>query len=386
MSPPRIRRAAALPPRDEIRRRARERSRASVRSGRERLVIAARPIVHTSVAAALAWLVAVELVGREQPFFAPVAAVITLGLTVGQRGRRAVELAFGVALGILIADALVLAIGTGTLQIALVTALAMLAARALGGGPLVVSQAAVSAVLVATLQPPTDGFSFIRSLDALIGGGVALIVAAVILPVNPVTLIRRTAEPVIVELSATLDDVAAALEARDGELAERSLVRARDMEDLLADLSEAIEAARESARISIRRRGAQETVREHAEAVRNLELAVRNVRVVARGANRAISLDDHTPPELIAALRDLAEAVQGIGPALEGGDGDAEEAAEAAESARHAAVNANAALEQTGNMSALHLIGQVRSTAVDLLRALGVDRATAVEDVRTPGG
>lgn len=354
-----------------------------MRSGRERLVIAARPIVHTSVAAALAWFVAVELVGREQPFFAPIAAVITLGLTVGQRGRRAVELAFGVALGILIADALVLAIGTGTLQIAAVTALAMLAARALGGGPLLVGQAAVSAVLVATLQPPTDGFSFVRSLDALIGGGVALVVAAVILPVNPVALIRRTAEPVIVELSATLDDVAAALEARDGELAERSLVRARDMEDPLGDLSEAIEAARESARISIRRRGAQETVREHAEAVRNLELAVRNVRVVARGANRAISLDDDTPPELIAALRDLAEAVHGIGPALEGGGG---EVGEAAESARRAAVNAHAALEQTGNMSALHLIGQVRSTAVDLLRALGVDRATAVEDVRTPGG
>jgi uncharacterized membrane protein YgaE (UPF0421/DUF939 family) len=353
-----------------------------MRSGRERLVISTRPIVHTSLAAALSWLVAVELFGREQPFFAPIAAVITLGLTVGQRGRRAVELAFGVALGILIADALVLVIGTGTLQIALVTALAMLAARALGGGPLLVSQAAVSAVLVATLQPPTDGFSFERSLDALIGGGVALVVAAVILPVNPVTLIRRTAEPVIVELSATLDDVAAALEARDGELAERSLVRARDMEGLLADLSEAIEAAHESARISIRRRGAQESVREHAESVRNLELAVRNVRVVARGAMRAISLDDHTPPGLIAALRDLAEAVQGIGPALQGGDGEAEEAAE---SARHAAMNANAALEQTGNMSALHLIGQVRSTAVDLLRALGVDRATAVEDVRTPG-
>ncbi len=377
----RIRRAAALPPGDEIRQRARDRSRASVRSGRERMVVSARPIVHTSVAAALAWLAAVELLGRDQPFFAPIAAVVTLGLTVGQRGRRAVELAVGVALGILVADTLVLVIGTGTLQIAMVTALAMVAARLLGGGPLVVSQAAVSAVLVATLQPPTDGFSFVRSLDALVGGAVALVVAAVILPVNPLSLIRRTAEPVLSELAATLDDVAAALEARDGELAERSLLRARDMDDMLVDLGEAVDAARESARISIRPRRSRGSVRTHVESVRNLELAVQNVRVVARGAMRAVSLGDHTPPELTAALRDLADAVQGVGPALEGGDGDADAAADAA---RRAAVNANAALEQTGNMSALHMIGQVRSMAVDLLRALGLDRATAVDDVRAP--
>ena len=35
-----------------------------------------------------------------------------------------------------------------------------------------------------------------------------------------------------------------------------------------------------------------------------------------------------------------------------------------------AAAAANAVLEQTGNMSATHLVGQVRSIAYDLLRAL----------------
>lgn len=53
---------------------------------------------------------------------------------------------------------------------------------------------------------------------------------------------------------------------------------------------------------------------------------------------------------------------------------------------RRAAANANAAMVETGNMSALHLIGQVRSKAVDRQRTLGVDRATAVEGVRIGGG
>ena len=37
----------------------------------------------------VAWLVATEVVGHARPFFAPVSAMITLGLTQGERGRRA---------------------------------------------------------------------------------------------------------------------------------------------------------------------------------------------------------------------------------------------------------------------------------------------------------
>ena len=122
------------------------------------------------------------MLGHPTPFFAPVAAIITLGITVGQRGQRAAEVAFGVALGIAVADLLVLQIGTGTAQLALVVALATSAAIFLGSGQMLATQAAVSAALVATLQPPTDGVSFARFLDALVGGGVALLINALVLP------------------------------------------------------------------------------------------------------------------------------------------------------------------------------------------------------------
>jgi uncharacterized membrane protein YgaE (UPF0421/DUF939 family) len=149
--------------RDELLEQAAEASRAGLRTRQERIAAGARPILHSAVAASLAWLVATELVGHEQPFFAPISAVITLGLTVGERRRRAVELAIGVAVGIAIADALVAAIGTGTWQIGIVVALAMAGAALVGGGPLLASQAAASAVLVATLQPPEGGFDFDRA-------------------------------------------------------------------------------------------------------------------------------------------------------------------------------------------------------------------------------
>jgi hypothetical protein len=63
--------------RPELLEQAAEASRAGLRTRRERIVAGARPILHSAVAASLAWLVATEVVGHEQPFFAPISAVIT---------------------------------------------------------------------------------------------------------------------------------------------------------------------------------------------------------------------------------------------------------------------------------------------------------------------
>ena len=174
-----------------------------MRTRRERIIATARPILQASVAASLAWLIATEVVGHSAPFFAPISAVITLGLTVGQRRRRAVELAIGVSVGIVIADLLVGAIGTGTWQVGVVTGLAMLAATLVGGGTLLASQAGASAVLVATLQPP-EGFDFTRSLDAAVGSATALLVGALLLPIDPVRLVREGLGPVLDRLAAVL--------------------------------------------------------------------------------------------------------------------------------------------------------------------------------------
>ena len=71
------------------------------------------PILQTAVAASAAWYLAALLLGHEQPFVAPIAAVISLGATAGRTGRRAVEWFFGVTFGLAVADLLMFAIGTG---------------------------------------------------------------------------------------------------------------------------------------------------------------------------------------------------------------------------------------------------------------------------------
>jgi uncharacterized membrane protein YgaE (UPF0421/DUF939 family) len=115
------------------------------------------PILQTAVAASLAWFLASAALGHEQPFFAAIAAVVSTGVVVGQEGRRAIELVFGVACGLAVADLLVLAIGTGTVQIGIVVALAMAAAMMVGGGTLLITEAGVSALLAITLEPSSKG-------------------------------------------------------------------------------------------------------------------------------------------------------------------------------------------------------------------------------------
>ncbi|HEX5618886.1 MAG TPA: FUSC family protein, partial [Solirubrobacteraceae bacterium] len=223
-----------------------ERSRVSMRTRLERLRVSWRSILQVGVAAGLAWVIATELFGHPRPFFAPVSAIIILGLTTAERGRRAVEVALGVALGIAVGDLLVLEIGVGAAQLSVVVMLATALAIFLGSGQMLAGQAAVSAALVATLQPPTDGVTFARFLDALAGGAVALIVNAFVLPADPLAMIRRAARPVLDELAATLDDIAVAIVERDRALADAALVRAREIDEPTERFAESVNVARET--------------------------------------------------------------------------------------------------------------------------------------------
>ena len=69
-------------------------------------------LAQAAIATSVAWILAQQLFGHERPIFAPVAALIGVSASLGQRRRAAVEMVIGIALGVGIADALVVLIGT----------------------------------------------------------------------------------------------------------------------------------------------------------------------------------------------------------------------------------------------------------------------------------
>lgn len=334
-------------------------------------------LLQTAAAAGIAWYLAHSLLHHRSAFFAPVAAVIVFGLAPGRRTRRAVEIVLGVGVGIAVSDLLITAIGRGPVQVGLVVLLATTGAILLGGGALVVSQAASSAVIVATVNASAGGVVQTRFADALIGGAVGLTVLAIV-PRNPARMVRRVAEPLFAELAGTLDDVAAALEARDIEATMRARERARGLDALVAQLQNALELAGETVWIAPSQWHERGRIERVVTAATHLGFAVRNVRVLARAALRAVELEPAIPADLVLSVRDLADAVRRLEATLElGGSGD-----DVREAAERAAADATRSLEEGMGFAIGVLVGQVRFVATDLLRALGLGRAEAVGQLR----
>ena len=208
-----------------------------------------------------------------------------------------------------------------------------------------------------------------------------LIVSGLLLPANPLRTVRRAARPVLDELAATLDDIATAILERDRGLAEAALVRARGIDGLLVEFADAVSVSRETTRYAPPRRRYRARVEDYAGAASRIDLAVRNVRVLARGTIRAVRLNENVPPEVAQAVRDLAIAVRAFSEAAESEDFEA-----VREPALRAAAVATQVLEDTGNMSVSVIVGQVRSTATDLMAGTGMSHEQAADEVTRASG
>ncbi|PLS84525.1 MAG: hypothetical protein CYG60_17470 [Actinobacteria bacterium] len=329
-------------------------------------------IVQTAVAASAAWYLAGLILGHETPFVAPIAAVIALGGTIGREGRRAVEWVFGLALGLATADLLMMVIGTGPVQIAVVVGLAMAVALFLGSGAAFVTEAGVSAILVITLDPSTAGPTPDRFLDALVGCCVALAVH-LISPLDTKRMVEKAARPVLGNLASALGETADALGEGDREKAERALRAARSLDVEVDGLKEILAAGYEDARLSPKARKALVYLGFYAAAADGIDLAVRNTRVLARSAVSAVGDGEPVPAGLTEAVRDLARSAEALAVQLE----EPARATGTGYFALEAAGKATAALGQRNDLETNVLVGQVRSTAVDLLQASGMDSETA---------
>ena len=137
------------------------------------------PVVQAALAAGLSWFVAVHLFGHRAPLFAPVAAIVSIDMTLGQGLRRAIELVVGASVGVGVGALLISEIGTGPWQIAVVVALATSAAVLLNGRAVINVQAAVTAILMATVYVPGDTSGIDRLFDGLIGAAIGLVIVAV---------------------------------------------------------------------------------------------------------------------------------------------------------------------------------------------------------------
>ncbi|ASW56948.1 FUSC family protein [Plantactinospora sp. KBS50] len=358
----------------ELRRRVRPTVRERTHRVRYNLVLA----VQAGIAASLSWLVAHYLLQNPDPVFAPISAVGTLAASVGQRLRRTIELIIGVAVGIGVGDLFIVAFGVGWWQLGMIVTLAVLIAIFLGGGPSVVTQAAVTALLLVALAPKASDLEFPRVIDALVGGFVALGVGLVLLPFNPLRVVDRAARPALETLARELDVTSRALADGDPDRAQAALDRVQEVQQHMAGLQEALEAGRETATLAPvrwRRRGA---LAQYVEGAEFIEHAVANAGTLIRRSVTALEDGEPIPDPLPSAVAQLAEAVRQL--VAELGAGLEPEATR--ERALRAVGEAGRAYADGVGFSGSVVVAQLRTTASDLLRASGIDRIEANRQVR----
>ena len=343
-----------------------------------------RPALQTGVAAGLAWWIAETALGHPAPVSAAVVPTIAIGAATAQRLRRTVEVVLGVSLGIGFATLLVAAVGHGPLQLALVVMLGMLVAATLGGGELLMMQVGITAILIFASAGASGEAAAGRVADALVGGGCALAVSLLVLPPNPVKLLGTRVRALMAELRATLADVAAALRARDADLAAAALDRARATDPLVVSLNDARPVAVEVARFVPTARGRRHQVAEVEAAIPHLDHVTRNVRVIARAA-LALTLDEQPNfPEGARVTEQLAEAIE----RMDLTSRDRADGRSAVELTARAADRAAALHERTGSTSIGAIATATRGIAEDLSAAIDSPESPPRENPHrgTPGG
>jgi hypothetical protein len=313
-------------------------------------------IAQTAAAAGIAWELALQIPNHGRPFFAPIAAVIGLAADRGRRGRQAIQMIIGVALGILVGAAVVGAVGVGAWQLVVASALTLLVATGSGAPPVIRTQATASAILVVALHVPGTNLALQRLIDALIGGGIATVMARFLFPVEPLDLVRREAIALRTGLADVLEAAAAALEARRLDDAERALARLDALDD--RRLEDALALARDVVRRAPRRRPLRRRLDALGTAWQELDRSVADARAIGTGTVRLLSRSEPPPPSSApAAVRAAAAAVRAVEPA---------EARTRAETARAAA---RRLLEEDASLGSSVVAHGVASVADHALRA-----------------
>jgi len=363
------------------------RLRTRLTSGVDRVRASWWSIGQCALGGAVAWELAAGVLGHPAPFFASVAAIVSLGFSVLNRLRRVVEISIGVAIGVGLGDLLVRGIGHGGWQLGIVVLIAMTLALLVDGGGLIVNQAALQAVFVVALPPPSGGY-ITRWQDALVGGATALVVAF-LLPADPRPGMRDNLALVVRVVAEALRRSAAAARRRDVEDAFAALEEARGTQAVLQNWNDAVRAGEEISRLSPLRRRADAEIAGHRRSVPLVDRAVRNLRVALRRVVAAVEDDvaaasgDGTagvgtaalPEALLDRLEQLAGALHTLPGLLLDPDGEGGRRARAALEAL--AGGLDPAQLGAHSLSATVVVAQLRSAVVDLLQTTGLDADAA---------
>ncbi len=240
-------------------------------------------VFKTGLAAGASWFAAQRLFGTSRPYFAPLAAILSLQVTVAESVSRGVQRVAGVAGGIVLAVAAGYFFRLSAWSVGIVVYLAVFLATRLRMGTQGIPQVAVTALLVMTVGRMAPQYAWIRALDTAVGVVVAIAVNALVWPPDATPSAENAISVLDQEVCDVLGGIRADLIAGlSPDHASRHLRRARGVDRSLEEVKRAIRQAEKSLKWNVmasKRRLRLKTLRQAATV---LEHALSQVRGIAR--------------------------------------------------------------------------------------------------------
>lgn len=252
----------------------------SLQDSTRRVLESLAPAIQITVGALLAYSIAHYGLSHETPLLAMTVCITSLGFSRDARPRRILQTAIGMVIGIAISDIALSLLGTGVPQLALVLLIVLLAARFISGSSAFAITAGIQAMLVQLLPAPPGGV-FIRTIDGLIGGLLAIVVTAII-PRDPRGLARTDANKLFDFFIESLDSLRLALRDVNLNVADDALKKVRRSQPLIDNWRMSLDSAVAISRISPFLNKYRDELKGQVRLMRGMDLATRNLRVIVR--------------------------------------------------------------------------------------------------------
>ena len=262
-----------------------------------------------------AYAFAHSVLGHHEPIFAATAAIVSLGYVRGAtHSRRMLEVTIGVTLGIFIGDLLMLLLGRGVWQAAVVLFLSIQIARFLDNGIIFTIQMGLQSCLVVLMVPTSDGV-FARSVDAIVGGLFAFLLMF-FFPKDPRAEPRTNLQKLSESFADVLRNSAESIDRYDWDKAQSALEQARSLEPLYEAAKGDVSTAKGMAKLSMLGRRYREELDEYSNILTGLDLAIRNTRVLNRRMASTINhvrISQDAIESISDVLRQISVAVADLG-------------------------------------------------------------------------
>lgn len=328
-------------------------------------------IAQIVLAATTAYLIARFGLSHPVPLLAVTVSISSLGFSRDTRPDRVLTTALAMIFGIALSELLLLNFGSGPVQLFFAMGSALLIARLISANPAFALTVTLQAVLVQLLQEPSGGV-FARAIDGIIGGLVALAFTA-LMPRNPIKLARRDSTALFVTFKETLSDIRSVLLEPNEDLADRALGRIRSTQPVVDNWRGSLESASAISKISPFYRWAAKEIAAQQVVLDGMDLATRNLRVVARRVDYLVRDGKPRP-----ALADLVSKVLLAVELVETSADDFSIAQKARKYLSKLTRELDPSTFSTGlTISEVSVLMQFRPMVVDLCEAAGIDGQVA---------